>query len=177
MDQVRDILIKRVTFGCRRDPEDMVGHIRMCSIQAVVTQTFIQVGGLDDVGGHNIMPGDTLFYNIQLIDGARNCTYSIFSIDVAGFRKIFPDPHQDIEFAEDFFARVGEEEAIATLEPMWRRPIMKRSANGIHGTLFFECLFQKEFYRHKRECDVIESSVNKHQRELFKAYKKQKGLS
>ena len=123
------------------------------------------------------MAEHTKTFNVQIIDGAKNCTYSIFSIDEAGFRKIFPDPHQDIEFIEDFFARAGDEEATAILEPMWGRPIMKCSANGIHGTLFYEHLFLKEFYRQKRECDVIESSVTTGQRELFKAYKKQKGLS
>ncbi|MEG7978457.1 MAG: hypothetical protein NY202_00600 [Mollicutes bacterium UO1] len=39
--------------------------------------------------------------NIQVIDGADNCHYPIYSIEEEYFNLIFPNG-QDIEFIEDF---------------------------------------------------------------------------
>lgn len=47
--------------------------------------------------------------NIQVIDGADNATYSIFQATEEDFDQIFPQPGQDIEIAEDYVDRVGEE--------------------------------------------------------------------
>lgn len=48
--------------------------------------------------------------NIQVIDGAINCHYPIYSIEEEHFNLIFPNSQegQDIEFAKDFVSRVGE---------------------------------------------------------------------
>jgi len=42
--------------------------------------------------------------NIQVIDGAINCHYPIYSIEEEYFNLIFPNG-QDIEFIEDFIAQ------------------------------------------------------------------------
>ena len=39
--------------------------------------------------------------NIQVIDGAENCTYDIYSINDKDFKIIFPGKTQDVEFADD----------------------------------------------------------------------------
>jgi len=72
--------------------------------------------------------------NIQIIDGAENATFSIFQATDAEFALIFPDD-QDIELAEDLFERIGNKRARDLLTPIWSRPILKRDAMGIHGTL------------------------------------------
>lgn len=91
--------------------------------------------------------------NIQVIDDADNCAYSIFAIEEDGFNMIFPGEGQDIEFASDFFERVGEEIAREVLEPAWKNRVDKQKVQGIHGTLFYNLDFKKEFYRNKRESD------------------------
>jgi hypothetical protein len=44
--------------------------------------------------------------NIQIIDGAENCTFSIFQATEEEFQVIFPKADQDIEFSEDLFGRL-----------------------------------------------------------------------
>ncbi len=39
--------------------------------------------------------------NIQIIDGASNCTFSIFQATAEEFNLLFPEPGQDIQFSED----------------------------------------------------------------------------
>jgi len=39
--------------------------------------------------------------NIRVIDGALNCTFSIFQATEDEFVLLFPDPRQDIQYAED----------------------------------------------------------------------------
>jgi hypothetical protein len=92
--------------------------------------------------------------NIQVIDGADNCTYDIFSVDDDDFRSIFPDDEQDIEFIEDYVERVGDREAARILSGVWTRPVSKKLVCGIHGTLFFELSIKKPFYPTKRESEM-----------------------
>jgi len=76
--------------------------------------------------------------NIQVVDGAQNCTYEVFEVDEVDFREIFPADGQDIEFVEDFEARVGQDRAALLLSRVWDRRIDKKLVMGIHGTLFYE---------------------------------------
>ena len=105
--------------------------------------------------------------NIQIIDGAVNATFSVFQATDEEFAAIFPD-RRDIELVEDLIERIGEEPASSVLTPLWSRPIPKRDALGVHGTLFYN----NEHRRHhippsKREVDWADSSVNQAQRDLF----------
>jgi hypothetical protein len=105
--------------------------------------------------------------NIQVIDRAENATFSVFQATEEEFRAIFPLEGQDIELWEDFVRRFGHQSE-RILGPIWERPILKRDAQGIHGTLYCEY----EDRRHhlpatKREVDWDESAINSAQRRLF----------
>ena len=107
--------------------------------------------------------------NVQIIDGADNATFSVFQATDEEFAVIFPNG-QDMELAEDFFARVGEELAGSILTPIWERPLLKRDAQGIHGTLFYDWEGNRQdIPATKREIDVDPLSVNFAQRRLFDA--------
>jgi hypothetical protein len=91
------------------------------------------------------------YKNIQIIDGAQNCTYSIFAASPEDFKEIFPDENQDIEFIQDFIKRVGKKSANKILTRLWSAPIEKKKVRGIHGTLFYELEYKKQFYPTKKE--------------------------
>ncbi|WP_372929914.1 hypothetical protein [Shewanella putrefaciens] len=92
--------------------------------------------------------------NIQVIDGADNCTYDIYSVDDDVFYKIFPN-QQDVEFISDLEARLGKVEVSDLLQLIWTGRCDKGLVVGIHGTLFFELDFKKKFYPTKKECEMI----------------------
>ncbi|WP_205586520.1 MULTISPECIES: hypothetical protein [unclassified Rhizobium] len=73
--------------------------------------------------------------NILIIDCARNATFSLFQATEDEYTIVFPNG-QDMETIEDLIERLGDEEAGQLLAPIWERPILKRDAMGIHGTLF-----------------------------------------
>ena len=103
--------------------------------------------------------------NIQVIDGAQNCTFSIFQATDEEFSLVFPEPGQDMQYAEDL---PNNEEIVRALSAVWERPIRKQDAQGIHGTLFYELGRYKQWYRKKREDAVDPSAINAAQRKLFK---------
>jgi len=105
--------------------------------------------------------------NIQVIDGAVNATFSVFQATEEEFAAIFPDG-RDMELAEDLVERLGDEAAGAVLDPLWNRPILKRDALGIHGTLFYDNEDRRDYIpSSKREVDWESGSVNQAQRDLF----------
>src|ERR1700733_5722357 len=59
--------------------------------------------------------------NVQIIDGADNATYSVFTATDEEFATIFPQPGQDLEIGEDYVSRVGEVSANKTLPGLWQR--------------------------------------------------------
>jgi hypothetical protein len=105
--------------------------------------------------------------NIQVIDGALNCTLSIFQATEEEFALLFPEPRQDIQYAEDLALLPRKEDVEAALRRIWGRPIRKQDALGIHGTLFYELERYKTYYRAKREDAIEPSEVNLAQRRLF----------
>jgi hypothetical protein len=106
--------------------------------------------------------------NIQIIDGADNATFSIFQATDEEFAVIFPGEAQDIEFPEDLIDRLGEGAAAELLKGIWNRPILKRDAMGIHGTLYYDFKDKRHFLAStKREIDSDPLSINAAQRELF----------
>jgi hypothetical protein len=92
--------------------------------------------------------------NIQVIDGAVNCTYSIYSATEGEFDVIFPDG-RDIEFDDDLVGRIGAAEATTLLGKIWERPVDKKEVNGIHGTLFFELGYKKKYYPTKKDAEMV----------------------
>jgi hypothetical protein len=93
--------------------------------------------------------------NIQVIDGAQNCTYSIFATNQDDFDQIFSGEKQDIEFVQDFIDRVGKRKANNILKRLWLSPQDKKYVQGIHGTLFYELEYKKQFYPTKKEDEMI----------------------
>jgi hypothetical protein len=92
--------------------------------------------------------------NIQVIDGASNCSYDIFAMTDEEFRILFPSPGQDIEFIEDAIDRTGNDELGEIMRNVWKRPVKKPDVTGIHGTLFYELLWKKKYYPNKRSDDT-----------------------
>jgi len=92
--------------------------------------------------------------NVQIIDGATNCTYSIYAFTDEQFALLFPEEGQDVEFIEDVMGRLSPEQQERAFSEAWTRPVRKPDAQGIHGTLFYELDYKKEYYPSKRESDV-----------------------
>jgi hypothetical protein len=105
--------------------------------------------------------------NIQVIDGAQNTTFSIFQATDDEFALLFPEPRQDMQYAEDLLALPQQEAVTAALSRIWERPIRKQDAHGIHGTLLYELERYKTWYPEKREDAVVPSAINAAQRRLF----------
>jgi hypothetical protein len=105
--------------------------------------------------------------NIQVIDGAANCTFSIFQATDEEFALIFPAPGQDVQFAEDLQVLSSWASIDSALQRIWDRPVRKRDASGIHGTLFFELERYREIFPAMREDSVDGSAINEAQRQLF----------
>ena len=102
-----------------------------------------------------------------MIDGAQNCTFSIFQATDEEFSLIFPGPGQDMEYAEDLEARQIVRRFFRALSAVWERPIRKQEALGIHGTLLYQLERYKQWYPEKREDAVTSSAINSAQRKLF----------
>ena len=92
--------------------------------------------------------------NIQVIDGANNCSYDIFAMTDDEYGILFPTPGQDIEFIEDVIGRVGDQRLGEIMRSVWKRPIKKPEVTGIHGTIFYELLWKKKYYPNKRDDDI-----------------------
>jgi hypothetical protein len=93
--------------------------------------------------------------NIQVIDGADNCTYSIFSVSDDIIKLVFPEPSQNIEFNTDLIARISLDEANTLNLKLWENEINKEDVVGIHGTLFYDLEFKKVYYPTKRELEMV----------------------
>lgn len=106
--------------------------------------------------------------NVQVIDAAENCTFSVFQLTDDEFSAVFPGNGQDIEFIEDLIERLGEKAAGTVLAPMWDRPIRKADVHGIDGTLFYEFDKKRKYFpMSKRERDWDPRSLNAAQRRLY----------
>lgn len=97
--------------------------------------------------------------NIQVIDGADNCCYDIYAVTDEEFDIIFPSG-TDIEFSEDLFERLGDEQGIAITKPIWKRLVDKKTVNGIHGTLFYQLAYKKRYYPTKKESEMVALGVD-----------------
>lgn len=105
--------------------------------------------------------------NIQVIDDARNCTYSLFAVSDKDFEALFPG-RTDIAFPDEIAERLGDRRGGALLAKLWIRPVDKKTAQGIHGTLFYGLDFKKKFYPDRREVGMDPRSFNAAQRKLLR---------
>lgn len=88
--------------------------------------------------------------NIQVIDGAVNCVYYIFSATNREFSLIFP-AGQDIAFIDEVMASDSAKNIDAVFKKLWKRRVPKSKANGIHGILFYDLEEKKPFYPTRRD--------------------------
>jgi hypothetical protein len=101
--------------------------------------------------------------NIQIIDGAMNCTYSIFAAPDHEFAEIFPGD-TDVAFPDEIRDRLGEARAGEIVDALWDRPVMKNAVQGIHGTIFYELDYKKDLYPTRREDGMDPRAYNVAQR-------------
>ena len=96
--------------------------------------------------------------NIQVIDDAINCSFSVYAAPDEDFAAIFCQEGQDVEFMEDLVARVGPRRASKLVLRSTSRSgrVDKCKVCGIHGTLFFGLLERTKWYPNKRETDLDE---------------------
>jgi len=92
--------------------------------------------------------------NIQVIDGAENAVFDIFSATEDEFALIFPNG-QDIAFIDEVMVRAPEGELTLAFKNIWGRRIPKRDAMGIHGVLFYELEKKKPYYPTRKDEDAI----------------------
>jgi hypothetical protein len=83
--------------------------------------------------------------NIQVIDGAENTAYDIFSATDEEFDLIFP-VGQDVAFIDEVMARGPPEALDAAFDRIWKRRARKKDVVGIHGLLFYELEYKKRYY-------------------------------
>ncbi len=101
--------------------------------------------------------------NVQVIDGADNCTFSLFQLTNEEFTLVFPGDGQDIQFAEELTSA-----AELALTAAWKRPIRKPDAMGLHGTLFYDFAARRgSFPATCRERDWDERALNEAQRRMY----------
>ncbi len=91
--------------------------------------------------------------NIQVIDGANNCVYDVFSATDAEFALIFPDG-QDVAFIDEVLARGPKKALGAAFTAIWERRIRKCDAMGIDGLLFYQLEYKKQYYPTRRDEDA-----------------------
>lgn len=77
--------------------------------------------------------------NIQVIDGAENTAYDIFSATDDEFDVIFP-VGQDVAFIDEVMARGPQEALDAAFDRIWKRRIPKKDAIGISTACCFTSL-------------------------------------
>ena len=106
---------------------------------------------------------------VQIIDGATDATYGLFQATDEELAAIFP-AGCDMEMVEDLTSRLGEDTASRVLTSLWRRPISRREAMGLHGTLFYDNQ-HRQLPASKREVDWDERSINPAQHELFSRHR------
>ena len=92
--------------------------------------------------------------NIQIIDGATNCVYDIFSATESEFNLIFPRG-TDIAFIDEVCAREESDMLNAAFKKIWSRQIAKSQVKGIHGTLFYELETKKAYYPNRLDRDAV----------------------
>ncbi|MEZ5662215.1 MAG: hypothetical protein R3E94_01630 [Burkholderiaceae bacterium] len=88
--------------------------------------------------------------NIQVIDGAQNCVYDIFTATDEEFALVFPDG-TDIAFIDEVYAKGDTQLLDAAFKKIWQRRVKKAEAQGIHGIIFYELDVKKAYYPTRRD--------------------------
>ena len=91
--------------------------------------------------------------NIQVIDGAANCVYDIFAATDEEFALVFPNA-TDIAFIDEVYANSDRKALEAAFRNIWKRPVKKTEAQGIHGILFYEREMKKVYYPTRKDAEA-----------------------
>ena len=91
---------------------------------------------------------------IQIIDGAENCVYDVFSTTAEDLAVLFP-VNTDIAFAEELFNRSDVSEVQEILDRLWTSRVPKTEAIGIHGTIFYGLEHKRAYYPTLRDEEAI----------------------
>jgi hypothetical protein len=91
--------------------------------------------------------------NIQVVDGAENAAYDIFTATDEEFAMIFP-VGQDVAFINEVLERGPRKALDDAFDRIWTRRILKCDVVGIHGLLFYELDFKKKYYPRRRDDDI-----------------------
>jgi hypothetical protein len=83
--------------------------------------------------------------NIQIIDGAENCVYDIFSCEDSAFNVLFP-AGTNVAFADEIWAREDQSLLGRIFDELWQRPVRKNEVAGIHGIIFYGLSEKKAYY-------------------------------
>jgi hypothetical protein len=92
--------------------------------------------------------------NIQVIDGANNAVYDIFSSTDEEFALIFP-PGEDIAFSDEVWTRADYDALAAAFTAIWSRRVPKVQVQGIHGLLFYGLEDKKQYYLTRRDEEAV----------------------
>lgn len=92
--------------------------------------------------------------NIMVIDGADNCVYDVFAATDEEFALIFPES-QDIAFIDEVMDRGPDADLDDAFARIWKRRIRKCDAMGIHGTLFYQLDYKKQYYPTRKDEEAI----------------------
>lgn len=50
---------------------------------------------------------------------------------------------------------MGDSVAGKIMEAMWNRPVNRKTAQGVHGTLFYQVIGKKRYYPTKKESEMV----------------------
>lgn len=105
--------------------------------------------------------------NVQIIDRADNCTYSIFQFTDDQFAMIFNSAGQDIVFAEEMEDYLSDQQIVLAFAGVWNRPVQKSEIMGLHGTIFYGFEDRKIYFpASRRECDWADGAINAAERKM-----------
>ena len=80
--------------------------------------------------------------NIQVIDGAENSVYDIFSATDEEFSLIFPEG-TDVAFIDEVYERGRKEQLDTAFNNIYQRRVRKLEVQGVHGIIFYELELKK----------------------------------
>ena len=92
--------------------------------------------------------------NVQIIDGAQNCVYDIFSATDEEFALVFPEG-TDIAFIHDVYANGDKHLLDVAFKNIWQRRVKKSEAHGVHGIIFYELDVKKAYYPTRKDEEAI----------------------
>lgn len=92
--------------------------------------------------------------NIQIIDGAQNCVYDIFSATNEEFALVFSEG-KDIAFIDEIYATGDGQLLDVAFQNIWQRRVRKSEVRGIHGIIFYELEKKKIYYPTRRDEEAI----------------------